>query len=193
MPTILTHPVIPLAITMATGREVISRRLLLAGIIASMLPDLDVLGFRLGIPYATEFGHRGFTHSLFVACLFAVVGASLATYLKATATRTFSFLFVAMASHAVLDACTNGGMGIALLWPFSDVRLFAPFRPIQVSPIGLHHLLSPRGLSVLQSELLWVWLPAFCLGACGFVIRRWLMLYVKSGKSILNTQTDEIS
>ena len=40
--------------------------------ILSMLPDLDVIAFRLGIPYAAPFGHRGASHSL---CAALLVGA----------------------------------------------------------------------------------------------------------------------
>jgi len=176
---------------LCTGRDMVSKRLLTAGVIASMLPDLDVLAFRLGIPYAAEFGHRGFTHSPLLALLFAVIGASQARHLQSTPKRTFWFLFAAMASHGILDAFTNGGMGIAFLWPFSDARFFAPFRPIQVSPIGLHHLLSWHGLAVLRSELLWVWFPFFSVAAIGFIVRRWLALSVESNKPALNTQTDD--
>jgi inner membrane protein len=48
VPTILTHPAVPLAMAFGLGREVVSRRLLGAGVVASVLPDLDVVAFRLG-------------------------------------------------------------------------------------------------------------------------------------------------
>jgi inner membrane protein len=71
-------------------------------------------------------------------------------------------LFACTASHPLLDALTNGGLGVALFWPWSDARLFAPWRPIAVSPIGAGFF-SARGLAVLGSDLRWVWLPT--LGA----------------------------
>ena len=40
-------------------------------------------------------------------------------------------------SHPLLDALTTGGLGVALWWPWSDVRIFAPLRLIPVSPIGV--------------------------------------------------------
>src|SRR3954462_8971017 len=46
----------------------------------SLAPDLDVIAFRLGIPYSAPFGHRGAAHSLFVALALASV-AALATRL----------------------------------------------------------------------------------------------------------------
>jgi inner membrane protein len=127
-----------------------------------MLPDLDVLGFHYGIPYAAEWGHRGFSHSLLLALFVAVVGAGFAKQLVSTPRITFWFLLVTVASHGILDAFTNGGLGIALLWPFSHERFFAPLRPIEVSPLSVSGILSVRGVAVLRSELLWVWLP--CLG-----------------------------
>ena len=163
MPTVLTHPVVPLAIAVGLGRGTISKPLLAAGVVASMLPDLDVLAFHFGLAYSDPWSHRGFSHSLFFALMLAAVGAAFARSLASTPNKTFWFLLVATASHGILDTFTNGGLGIALLWPFSDARFFAPLRPIEVSPLGLSRFLSARGLDVLWSEFRWIWLP--CLGA----------------------------
>ncbi|MGZ8957832.1 MAG: metal-dependent hydrolase, partial [Methylosarcina sp.] len=86
--------------------------------------------------------------------------------------RSFLFLFVSVGSHGLLDTFTNGGLGIALFWPWTDQRYFAPFQPIEVSPLGLDGFLSRRGIEVLKSELIWVWLPAMAVGAVIRVIRR---------------------
>jgi inner membrane protein len=173
MPTILTHPAVPLAMAMGLGRGAISGRLLAAGIAASALPDLDVIAFLLGIPYAAEFGHRGFSHSLFFALVVGLIGIGLAPLLKSTRWRTFLFLALATASHGILDAFTNGGLGIALLWPFSGERFFAPIQPIEVAPIGISHFLSQRGLTVLWSEFCWVWLPLCGASALAVLYRRY--------------------
>ena len=69
MATILTHPAVPLAIGVVAGSRRIPRRLLEFGVLASILPDADVLAFQFGIPYASMFGHRGFSHSIFFALL----------------------------------------------------------------------------------------------------------------------------
>jgi len=160
MPTLLTHPAVPLAMALGLGREVISKRLLLAGIAVSILPDLDVIGFRIGIPYAAEFGHRGFSHSLLFAFCVAMVGALFYRRLDSTFHRALWFLFAAMASHSLLDSLTNGGLGVALLWPWSEHRFFAPLQVIEVSPISPSRFLSARGAEVIFSEVMWVWLPA---------------------------------
>jgi len=159
MPTVFTHAAVPLALSLGLGGKVISKRMMAAGIIVSVLPDLDVLAFRFGIPYASAFGHRGFSHSLLFAFTLALIGASLARPLRSTATRAFLFLFLAAASHGILDSFTSGGCGVAFLWPFSDTRFFAAVHPIRVCPFGLSAFLSIKGLIVLWSEICWVWLP----------------------------------
>jgi len=47
MPTIISHPAIPLAAAMICGRKKVPGRLLFAATIASILPDADAIGFRL--------------------------------------------------------------------------------------------------------------------------------------------------
>jgi membrane-bound metal-dependent hydrolase YbcI (DUF457 family) len=47
MPTILTHTAVPLALGLGLGPRAIPPRLLVAGVTASMVPDLDVLQLEL--------------------------------------------------------------------------------------------------------------------------------------------------
>jgi inner membrane protein len=161
VPTFLSHPAVPIAIGLGLGEAAGSRRLLAAGAIASVLPDLDVLGLRAGVPYAAPLGHRGATHSLAAAVAIALVGAAFHRSLRTPARTAFAFLLLAAASHGLLDALTNGGLGVALLWPFSEARYFAPVRPIQVAP--LRHVLGARALGALGSELVRVWAPCALL------------------------------
>lgn len=172
MPTIITHAAVPLALGIGLGERVVPRPLLVVGIIASMLPDLDVIGFGFRVEYGSQFGHRGFTHSLFFALAAVLAGSFACKTLQATFAKTITFLFVAMASHGILDSFTNGGLGIALLWPFSTERYFAPVQVIEVSPIGLARFLSARGVAVIASEAIWVWLPCIALGAVLWAYRR---------------------
>jgi inner membrane protein len=172
MPTALSHPAVPLAISIGLGRSAVPSRLVAAGIVASVLPDLDVIAFRFGIPYAAQFGHRGFSHSLAFAALVALLGAGCHRLLRSGPMATFAFLFAATASHGVLDAFTNGGLGVAFFWPFSPTRYFAPIRMIQVAPLTAARLLSHRGAVVLASELLWVGLPCAVLGVVLAISRR---------------------
>jgi len=175
MPTLFTHPAVPLALALGFGRKVISGRLLLAGMVASVLPDFDVIAFRVGVPYAAEFGHRGFSHSLIFACIVAVTGGLLFRSANTSFYRTFWFLFVAAASHGILDACTNGGLGVAFFWPWTNERYFAPLQFIQVSPLSITRFASIKGIKVLGSELLWVWFPLIGIAATTAFFR-WMPL-----------------
>jgi inner membrane protein len=173
MPTILSHPAVPLAIGLGLGRRAVSGPLLAAGAVASILPDADVVSFSLGVPYAAAMGHRGFSHSLVFAALVGLLGAAFHRPLRSTVLGAFAFLFVATASHGLLDAFTNGGLGIAFFWPFSSVRHFASVRVIQVASIGVVRLFSHRGAAVLLSELRWIWLPSAVIGlALAWATRR---------------------
>lgn len=171
MPTILSHPAVPLALGVGLGSRRVSRRLVCVAVVASAVPDLDVLGFAYRVPYDAAFGHRGATHSLAFAALVAIAGALSHRALRATAARAAGMLFVATASHGILDACTNGGRGVAFLWPWTAERWFAPWRPIAVSPIG-PSFFSSRGLDVLASELRWVWLPCAAVALVWWTGRR---------------------
>jgi inner membrane protein len=121
----------------------------------ALSPDLDVIAFRLGIPYAAEWGHRGATHSLVFAALVSL-GLPL-LFPKCNRVRMGLLCFLAIGSHGLLDALTDGGLGAALLWPFSNQRYFAPWTPLPVAPIG-KGMLSHRGVSILLHEAV-VFLP----------------------------------
>ena len=172
MPTIISHPAVPLALGVGLGRHAVSQRLMLAGIAASVVPDLDVLAFRLGIAYGDDFGHRGFSHSLLFSVFVALVAACTFRPLRTTFSRAFWFVLIAAASHGVLDSLTNGGLGVAFFWPWTGERYFAPVQMIEVSPLGLRPFLSARGARVLLSELVWVWAPCAVLAALMLTARK---------------------
>lgn len=88
---------------------------------------------------------------------------SFSRQLKSRAWVVFVLVFVATLSHPLLDMLTSGGLGVALYWPYSNERVFFDYRPIAVSPIGIANFFSARGWRVIQSELLWVWLPSAIL------------------------------
>lgn len=58
---------------------------------------------------------------------------------------------------------TDGGKGIALLWPLCGERMFAPYRPIEVSPILLRGFENGKLPLVLASEFFWLIAPAILL------------------------------
>lgn len=143
-----------IAVGLAAGRAFTGvaerRRLVLsmAGFSAlSMLPDADVIAFALRIPYGDPFGHRGATHSIAFAVLCGLIAFALRRDV-----RLAVFTGVVVVTHPLLDMLTDGGLGCALFFPFSNARLFWPVQPIPVAPIGAG-MLSGRGLFVVVTEL----------------------------------------
>jgi len=118
----------------------------------AMLPDLDVIGFALGVHYSDPWGHRGAAHSLLTAAALGIALSAIARRRTRPLGRTALFTVTVLASHGLLDTMTDGGLGCALLWPFSLARYFAPWRPIPVAPIGWDFL-SPYGAIVSAIEL----------------------------------------
>ena len=134
-----------------------------------MVPDADVIGFSLGIAYADAWGHRGATHSLAIAAMMTV--ALAAVWRDVRRMHVALFLFLAMASHGLLDMATDGGLGVALWWPVEQARHFFPFTPIRVSPIGAGFF-SARGLETVWSEIVWIWLPCALLALTAIMLRQ---------------------
>jgi inner membrane protein len=137
-----------------------------------MAPDLDVIALAAGIPYTSVWSHRGISHSLCAAALAGLVTARLTC--RGLAMRfgpLAGYFFLVTTSHGVLDAFTDGGLGVAFFAPIESTRYFAPWRPVRVSPLGLDFF-SRWGVRVLASEILWIWLPtALLLGLRG--LWRW--------------------
>jgi inner membrane protein len=119
----------------------------------SFLPDVDVVGFALGIPYGAPMGHRGAAHSIAFALLLAGLVGMAAAWGRLPPLALSLTAAVVVASHGLLDALTDGGRGVALLWPFTADRYFAPWRPIPVAPIG-PRIFSRAGLSLMAYEAL---------------------------------------
>lgn len=156
-------------------RSAVSPRLVLLGAACAILPDIDVIGFRFGVRYGDLLGHRGLTHSLpFAVALSALLAGILfpAHAEKGSWPLTFLFLFLCTASHGVFDAMTDGGLGIAFLAPFHNERYFFPWRPIAVSPIGISDFFGRRGLAILATEFLWIWVPSLSAVALSLLWRQ---------------------
>ncbi|MCP4156486.1 MAG: metal-dependent hydrolase, partial [bacterium] len=140
MPSLITHAVVGLAAGSAFPEKQRTGGFWLLTILLPMLPDADVIGFKFGVSYGDFLGHRGFFHSLF----FAIIAALLVGILFSRGKKLYSkewntyvlYFFLLTGTHGVLDAFTNGGLGIALLAPFDNARYFFPWQPIAVSPIG---------------------------------------------------------
>lgn len=176
MASILSHAFVSFAagksVTFLSNR----RKALVAGAICAIVPDFDAIGYWLGVPYRSMFGHRGFTHSFFFAALLATAVLALAFRKDAKGAKEYVFLwiylFVATALHPIADAMTNGGLGVAFFAPFSAHRYFFPFRPIEVCSIGFSDLVNGNGAAIFANEFKWLWLPSLAVMGLSLLVRR---------------------
>jgi inner membrane protein len=114
---------------------------------AAAAPDLDAIGRPFGYGDVGFLGHhRGLTHSLFAALVFATI--ALAFVARATEPRDrfriALFVFCVVASHGLVDAFTTYGDGVAIFAPFSWYRWKSPWQPF----------------GGLWSEVVALWVPA---------------------------------
>ncbi|WP_346881051.1 metal-dependent hydrolase [uncultured Algibacter sp.] len=144
--------------------------LVLLVILSSILPDLDVVGFSLNIPYGHALGHRGFTHSIVFAVFWALV--LMFTLGRNNKLIWFLVIFLSTISHGILDAMTSGGKGVGFLIPFNNNRFFFPFRNIKVSPIGVDNFFSEWGMRVILSELKYIMIPCLIILTVRFFVVR---------------------
>jgi inner membrane protein len=176
VPTIFSHAVAAVALGKVYAGEKMPARFWLLSVLCAVLPDADVLAFSLRLQRGSMLGHRGFSHSF----TFALLLALLIVWLAFRKTPAFSkrwwalvlYFFAVTASHGLLDALTDGGSGVAFFAPFDATRYFFPWRPIEVSPISVDRFFSERGLEVISSEVVWIWIPAALLVIVTLVYRR---------------------
>lgn len=161
MASAFSHAIVALAMGKAFQSKQLGWRELFLGACCSVVPDFDVIGLYVGIQYGDLWGHRGLTHSVALVALLA--GSLVALWYRGkpaqAMTRLFLYFFLCTVSHGVLDAMTDGGLGVAFFSPFDTTRYFFSVRPVLVSPIGVSEFFSAYGVRILTSEALWIWLP----------------------------------
>jgi inner membrane protein len=159
LPSIMTHAIVGAAAVEIAPLQYrpLSLRLLAAGL--AVLPDLDVLGYAVGVPRGSLWSHRGISHSLAVAFVLGPLLALVAGRRCSLRWLPLALLLSLVAvSHPVLDGLTRGGRGVAYFAPFDTQRYWLPVRLIPGAPLGLAYF-SRRGLHAFMGELLWVWIP----------------------------------
>jgi inner membrane protein len=159
---------------------------LLAFATLSALPDFDVVIVALGVSDTGPGGHRGASHSFFLAAVIGVLTALYARRFGWPFLRTAVAATLAVASHGILDAVGEGGRGIPLFWPLSDARYLSPWRVLPDAPRGLQ-MISRHGLLDVCIELLvffpmtawalWPQRPAFFL--------RWRPAFFRTRSALL--------
>src|SRR5882724_2736620 len=155
MASAITHFIVGAALALPSIKAVSMRGVMprwaipvSAGLLA-VAPDLDTFAMRaFQIPYRSFFGHRGFFHSPFFLILFSALLASIVARRRWWLALVWSGCAV---THPLLDALTDGGSGVMLLFPFSEARLFFPWTPIHVSPLGILEFFDRAGY-ILSSE-----------------------------------------
>jgi len=169
------HALTAVALGSSFPKKMVGWKFWTLGMICSILPDADVISFHFGIAYESFWGHRGFSHSLLFALIVGVVISFLFFRRKAFTLEGLGYvLFFSLctASHSILDALTNGGLGVAFFSPWDNTRYFFPWRPIAVSPIGIGDFFSEWGKSVLLSELIWIGIPGTIYIISNKVVKR---------------------
>lgn len=172
MASIFGHAILGIGLTKAITQNT-TYKILALSVICTIIPDTDVLGFFAGIPYDHPMGHRGFSHSIFFALFFSLFIKQLfVKEIKLKSRRGFllwGLFFLCTISHSLLDSLTSGGLGVGYFVPFHNERYFFPWRPIQVSPIGIASFFTEKGSRVIRSEAFWVGIPSLVLIITGIL------------------------
>jgi inner membrane protein len=150
MPSSIGHAFAAVAIGAPLAPPRASRRFWIAGILTSVLLDIDAVGRPFGLgDLAFLGGHRALTHSLPFALALGLAVAWLGFRSQSwngARTRIATYLTLAAVSHGLLDTLASYGSGVALFYPFSPVEYSAPWQPLRA-----------------VNEIWWIWLPATAL------------------------------
>lgn len=169
MASIIGHGVVGYTILKVASKSSLKVLILLA-IVSSILPDIDVLAFHSGIPYDAPLGHRGFTHSILFAMIWAVV--LMLIFGRAHKKLFFLVIFLSTVSHGILDAMTTGGRGVGFFIPFENERYFLPFKVIKVSPLNISDFFSEWVWQVILSEFKFVVIPCVIVLVILYLIKK---------------------
>jgi len=103
--SVISHGVAALSIGTLFARPHVPYRVWIVGAVCSMLPDIDMIGFRFAIGYGEFWGHRGFTHSLVFAAILATAALTLGFVRQTPSVSRAAlgaYFFLATASHGLL-------------------------------------------------------------------------------------------
>ena len=100
------------------------RRVITLAAVCGAVPDLDLIGWPLGVSTFALWGHRGLTHSIAFAVMLGVaVAALLPGVTRRERLIAAAVLMLATATHSLLDAMTTySPTGPAFWAPFSNER-----------------------------------------------------------------------
>jgi inner membrane protein len=175
MAIFITHGVFASSLLFLWRKKEVRVRLFLLIFLASVLPDIDLL-----FPNANRvFSHRGITHSFFFALMTgALFSAILLSEIKNFFEIMLLFLifFLTSCSHILLDLMTDAPLGVCYLCPFSEERIFFPFKPFNSYSGGLSTGLTSRGVGniwrFIVPEMIYVWIPSIIFFSFALFIER---------------------
>jgi inner membrane protein len=172
MPTIFGHAVAGLTIAAAFKGDRLPRRTWIVATACAVAPDADWFVSLLPLARGHALNHRGAAHSLFAALVLATLALVVAYRPLQRRFRLWLCLAAAAVSHGLLDACTCGGVGVALFMPFSDTRWACVFQPVHVSPLPLNPSAVELFVAQLWTEAVWIGLPALLIVGWTRLVRR---------------------
>jgi len=148
-------------LAMPRGATPVRRCLCVAGfVLLANVPDLPLPGW----------GHEQYeiSHSLIVnGTLILMIACALRVLARTTGYSWNGRLVMAAAlvwlSHLVIDATYRHGLGLAVLWPLSNDRLYLPLHWFEIYHVGQPPW-SEQNLSVLLTEV------GFCLPLLGLAL-----------------------
>ena len=133
------------------------RRVIALAAACAVAPDLDLIGWPLGISPLTLLGHRGLSHSILFATALGVLAArALRPPITARERVTAAVVLVlATVTHSLIDALTTYAPSGPAFWaPFTNQRYRFSWMPLTGS----------GGLETdFGREALYICLPAFVL------------------------------
>jgi len=158
-----THAIAGAAVGALCPYPVHRRRVITLAAICAAVPDLDLIGWPLGVSPSALAGHRGLTHSIPFAILLGIAATALVPSLTSRERIVAAgVLVLATVTHGVLDALTTyAPTGPAFWAPFSNTRYRFEWQPLT----GAGGLRTDFG-----QEVLYVWVPAMLLV---FLIEWW--------------------
>jgi inner membrane protein len=119
-----THGLLGAAASQAIFGQKLPRSAGLIGLVAGMVPDLDLFLRSETDPVTSIVYHRQFTHSLIFIPLGALLVSLLCIWMKpfkGARPAVYGAAFLGYGLHGLLDACTS--YGTLLGWPFSYQRV----------------------------------------------------------------------
>lgn len=122
--------------------------------------------------------HRGLTHTLIFALSFSlIVSLFISKSSQYSYQKIFWFTLILYSSHLLLDLFTQGGEGMQILWPFTDIFFQSP---VPLFP-AVHHsrgLFDPSHFIFVGFELIYA--------CCLIFTWKWWQRNQKSNKQFKN-------